>query len=149
MELVKADGFKLYSIKEQNLEICTAAIKQNWQAIAFVNNQTSKLCWLALKQTPDALAHIDTQSEKMCEFAVQKDPYTLRFVRNQTRDICLLACSGKEKPVEYIKYYDCEILMKILDNPRYRLELYHNYPWQMNPFNYEQEIYCITDMHLF
>jgi hypothetical protein len=44
--------------KEQTLDICLEAIKQNSKALEFVKEQTSEICFEAMKQNPAAIKFI-------------------------------------------------------------------------------------------
>lgn len=50
LEMVKRDGSKLASVKNQTTEICLAAVKDYGLALEFVKKQTPAICLTAAKQ---------------------------------------------------------------------------------------------------
>ena len=50
LEMVKRDGSKLASVKNQTTEICLAAVKEYGNALQYVESQTPEVCLAAVKR---------------------------------------------------------------------------------------------------
>lgn len=111
LEKVKKDGLHLRRItKNQTLEICLAAVKQNGLALKYVAHQTPELCLMAIQQNPWALKYVENQTEKLCLEAVKQNGYLLDLVRQQTEEICLATLSENPRNAEKIKNPTTEML---------------------------------------
>jgi hypothetical protein len=91
LEAVKQDGNALQFVQNQTTEICLEAVKQNGNVLRHVQNQTPELCLEAVKQNGNALNYVQNQTPELCLEAVKQDGYALKFVQNQTTEICLEA----------------------------------------------------------
>jgi len=59
LEKVKQDGNALRYVNNQTLEICLEAVKQDGDALRYVNNQTLEICLEAVKQNGYALQYVN------------------------------------------------------------------------------------------
>jgi hypothetical protein len=96
MDAVKRKGLVLRLIKDAPYDVIVEALKQNGDALEFVEYQTEYLCATAIMENPAALRHVREQTYNLCLLAVTLDGWTLSYVENQTKSICLAA--SKENP---------------------------------------------------
>lgn len=115
---LKRDGMLLKKIpkKEQTIELCKAAIRQNPLALQFVSRKCldSKMCLAAVKKNGQAFRYVPGQfvTKRMCELAVEAAPELLNNVPEnfRTSTICINAIKK-----------DVNILSFISQKKRYEL----------------------------
>ena len=61
MNAVKQDGNALQFVEIQTKEICMEAVKENGNALQFVKIQTKEICIEAVKEDGDALRYVDNR----------------------------------------------------------------------------------------
>jgi hypothetical protein len=67
------------------------AVKQNGDALKFINEQTPEICLSAVKQNGWMLRYVKKQTPEICLSAVKQNGRVLCLVKNRTRAICLEA----------------------------------------------------------
>lgn len=118
---LKKDGMLLKKIpkKEQTIELCKTAIKQNPLALQFVSTKCldSKMCLAAVKKNGQAFRYVPSQfvTKRMCELAVEADPELLNNVpvNFKTPTICINAI---KKDVNTLLFVSQEKRYELFDN---------------------------------
>ncbi len=104
LEAVKQNGDALMYVNEQTEQICLEAVKQYGYALRFVNEQTEQICLEAVKQNGCALRFVNEQTEQICLEAVKQYGYALRYVNEQMFDKTnTFIIGGKEVSEDTIK----------------------------------------------
>ena len=75
------------AVQAAHPELCVAAVKENGNALQFVETHTPELIRLALESNGCAIQHVQDQTPELCLLAVQKASHALELVRNQTPEI--------------------------------------------------------------
>ena len=112
-----ASRYDLQFVKEQDKEICLAAVKRNGFALKYVEKQDKDICLAAVKQNPKAIMYIRDQSPEMCAVTVQINELAFIYIyinpKNQTDftqklavgyDYLNLRLIPENKRKEYIQY---------------------------------------------
>ena len=107
---LKKDGMLLKKIpkKEQTVDICKIAIRQNPLALQFVSRKCldSKMCLAAVKKDGQAFRYVPSQfvTRRMCELAVEANPEFLNDVPEdfRTLKICISAVKKDVNALSYI-----------------------------------------------
>ncbi len=68
MEAVKQNWNALQYVDNKTEEICMEAVKKDWYTLRYINNQTEEICIEAVKQDPDAIEYIDSRLLKNKEY---------------------------------------------------------------------------------
>ena len=128
LEMVRKDGLNLMKVpsKYQTKEICIEALKQNGNAIVFIENQTPEICLEAVKQNKIALQFVKNQTPEICLAAVKRDGWTLQFVKNQTPKICMEAVKQDGYALKYVKNQTSEICLEAVKQDGWVLEFVRN-----------------------
>lgn len=117
---LKKNGLLLKKIlkKNQTIEICKVAIKQNPLALQFASGKCldTKLCLGAIKKDVSAFPYVPKKfiTKEMCEIAVKTDPQLLSIVPEsfRTSEICIMAV---KKDVNTLSYVSEEKRYKLFD----------------------------------
>lgn len=118
---LKKDGMLLKKIpkKEQTVDICKIAIRQNPLALQFVSRKCldSKMCLAAVKKDGRAFRYVPSQfvTRRMCELAVEANPEFLNDVPEdfRTLKICI---SAVKKDVNALSYISREKRYELFDD---------------------------------
>ena len=118
---LKKDGMLLKKIpkKEQTVDICKIAIRQNPLALQFVSRKCldSKMCLAAVKKDGQAFRYVPSQfvTRRMCELAVEANPEFLNDVPEdfRTLKICI---SAVKKDVNALSYISREKRYELFDD---------------------------------
>lgn len=118
---LKRDGMLLKKIpkKEQTIELCKAAIRQNPLALQFVSRKCldSKMCLAAVKKNGQAFRYVPGQlvTKRMCELAVEAVPELLNNVPEnfKTSMICINAI---KKDVNTLSFVSQEKRYELFDD---------------------------------
>ena len=118
---LKRDGMLLKKIpkKEQTIELCKEAIRQNPLALQFVCRKCldSKMCLTAVKKNGQAFQYVPAKfvTKRMCELAVEADPKLLNNVPEnfRTPTICINAI---KKDVSTFSFVSQEKRYELFDN---------------------------------
>lgn len=153
---LKKDGMLLKKIpkKEQTIDICKMAIRQNPLALQFVSRKCldSKMCLAAVKKDGQAFRYVPSQfiTRKMCELAVEADPELLNNVPENFRTlrICINAI---KKDVSTLSYVSREKRYELFDNNTeidlIKKVVEHNSKWLMYmPNRPDVRAFCISCM---
>lgn len=111
IELVRNDWTTLGFINDQTVEICSAAIHRNPEALSLVKKQTPELCLLAVQLDGEALFHVHNQTPEICLAAVKSKSSALRFVKDPSIDLCVEAVLRDDNAIVYVK---TELLQEVM-----------------------------------
>ena len=108
LAVVQADGLLLENVPalDQTSAICSAAIQQNVDALAFVATQTEALCLEAAGIDGKAIRHIrGTITGTVALEAVEQNGRALKYVpvEVQTEAICNAAVTENGRALEFVK----------------------------------------------
>lgn len=115
LAMVSEDGLCLQDVPDKVLEgpdgekIRMTAVTQNGLALEFIpeNLRSGEICAAAIRQNGNALKFLNTGSFRnsdICLEAVRQDGLALQYVRpeEKTPDLCLLAYTGNHEAMEFI-----------------------------------------------
>ena len=88
---VQTDGLALRHVRRQTPEICLAAVLEDGEALEFVQEQTPALCRAAVMQNGLALRFVKKQNDDICELALKQNPDALAYVQHMTKNLLYLA----------------------------------------------------------
>lgn len=119
LQQVKLDGMMLKYVKNQTMEICEEAIKNNYQALCYANYQPEYLCLKAVQNNGKLIKYVKQKTEKICEAAVKHNSYALKHVINQTSEICEMTIKNNGLALQYVLEQTEELcLMAIRQNKK-------------------------------
>lgn len=100
LEAVREDWRILKHIRldEETPDVCMAAVKQNGNALKFVDNQTPEICMAAVKQDGNALRFVEEQTPEICIAAIKQNGKAMEFVEDYVRDKVQAALARENKP---------------------------------------------------
>lgn len=105
--------------KEQTIELCRTAIKQNPLALRFVSRKCldSKLCLAAVKKGGQAFRYVPSQfvTKRICELAVEADPKLLNNVPENFRT-SMICINAVKKDVSTLSYVSQEKRYELFDD---------------------------------
>lgn len=103
-DVVHTHGEKIGITKNQTLQICIEAVKQNGLALQFAAHKfrTTEVCHIAVEQNEMALKHAPNQTNDMCMSAVQRNGTTLQWVLTQTLNMCIEAIHQDGRNIRYV-----------------------------------------------
>ena len=108
---VKKNGMLLEFIKkeDQTVEICETAVKQNWEALQYVEKQTVAICLIAVEQNFRAIRYVNKQTPEICKVVVKHDGMAIEWVclSCQTPDVCLAAVEQNWKAINLVPLTCC------------------------------------------
>ena len=81
LEAIRQDGQALKFVQNQTPEICMEAVKQNGMVLQYVQNQTPEICIEAVKQNGWALKYVQDQTPEIIQAALEQEPYAIEFVK--------------------------------------------------------------------
>ena len=102
MEAVKQNGLALEYVREQTQEICMEAVKKEGFALYYVKKQIPEICMQAVKQNGNALGYVEEQTPEICMEAVKQNGNALEWVKEQTREICMEAVKQNLSALDYV-----------------------------------------------
>lgn len=79
-----------------------AAVRQNGEAIRFIQNKTHDLCLAAVTQNGNAIKYVE-QTPDLCLIAVMQNGLALESIKQKTPEICLTAVMQNGLALKYIK----------------------------------------------
>lgn len=121
---LQKDGMLLSQIpkKEQTIELCKTAIKQNPLALKFASKKylNSKICLAAVKKDGRVFRYVPKQfiTKKMCELAVEADPKLLSNVPEEFRT--MFDSNTRIELIEKVVTYNPEWLKYMPNRPDVR-----------------------------
>jgi hypothetical protein len=110
---VRKNGLQLMHVKEQQTE----DVQQYYQGNTDARKTSSMffVCIEAVKNNGNALIFVNEQTYEICKYAVQSKPSMIKYVNNQTIDICVEAVYEKSI-VNLFHVRDINNIMYIIDN---------------------------------
>lgn len=105
LQAVNFSGVYLEFVINQDHDICKAAVKQDGNAIQFVDEKllTKELQLLAIEQEPQSIRFISNPSEELCIKAVKQNGLVIRFIDKQTYNICVEAVKNNPSALEFCR----------------------------------------------
>ena len=79
------------------------AYKKEYFSLSCKTNLKGKEALAKVKQDGDALQYVEEQTEAICLAAVKQDGYALQYVREQNEAICLAAVKQDSNALRYVK----------------------------------------------
>jgi hypothetical protein len=92
--------------QNQTDEICKLAVKQNGEALKYVENQTDEICKLAVQTNGCALKYVKNSSKEIIEIALLKNINAIKFCSYETKN--------KYKQMQNIKQKQYNVSLNIL-----------------------------------
>ncbi|MEF9991968.1 MAG: DUF4116 domain-containing protein [Romboutsia sp.] len=152
IDLVSRDGLLLEHIKNQTLEICTIAVKQNGLSIKYVNpiyknkmieilavkqnglaleyiekeNQTDIICLEAVRQNGLAIRYVQNQKNEVIKVALNENWLSFHYILNKNREVYIEAVKVNGLLLEYIKEQDENICLQAVNQNPLSLEFVLN-----------------------
>lgn len=117
---VNKNGLYLEFINNQSLNICSAALKNNIKAIAYVQDICESLILPYIHEYPRLIEYIDNPPEELCCQIIIKCNYPkiIKFIKNQHFKACLTAVTLDGLCLKYIKNQTVELVNQaLISNP--------------------------------
>jgi hypothetical protein len=96
-------GAVIKEIALQEDKLCRIALRQDPQALAYVDVQKDQLVNLALSLDGDVLAYVDNPTDSMVKLALKTKPHAIQYDLVQDEDNCLIALKSDPSVLEHLK----------------------------------------------